>query len=111
MNDPLTKDQKIYINELFQRYEDNLNKQYEDSVAPEIKMLSKYRGELARAYEGVREHRATLISCMQDVIEKQEELIGLCNQLATMGLRIERYFLNDIPPTKLADKEEVLDHE
>ena len=106
MNDPLTKSQKTYINELFQRYEDNINKQYEESVIPEIKMLSKYRGDLARAYEGVREQRATLLDCMKELLNKQDELIGMCHQLGDMAIRIERFFLDDVPPKKKESKDE-----
>ncbi len=103
MNDPLTPGQKTYINELFSRYEDNMNKQYEDLVMPEIKMLSKYRGELARSYDGVREQRATLLDCMKELLNKQDELIGLCNQLGDMANRIEQFFLNDTPPKLTRD--------
>ena len=106
MNDPLTKNQKEYINALFQSYEDNMNRQYEDLVMPEIKMLSKYRGELARAYDGVREQKATLLDCMKELLNKQDELIGLCNQLGNMTIRLERFFLDDIPPKKKEAKNE-----
>ncbi len=105
MNDPLTPGQKTYINELFRRYEDNMNKQFEDLVMPEIKMLSKYRGELARSYDGVREQRATLLDCMKELLNKQDELIGLCNQLGNMANRIEQFFLNDTPPKLTRDTE------
>ncbi len=98
MTEELSRSQKEYINALFQLYEDNMNRQYEDSVMPEIKMLSKYKGELARAYEGVCGQKATLLDCMKEILNKQDELIGLCNQLGSMAARIEDYFIKDMMP-------------
>jgi hypothetical protein len=99
MND-LTDNQKLQISEIFRLYEENMNKQYEEIIKPEIELLARYKGDLAKAYHEVAGQRSTLIGCMNEILNKQDELIGLCNQLGDMAIRIERFFLDDVAPKK-----------
>ena len=100
MNDTLSHEQKVHISEIFRMYEENLNMQYQETIKPEIELLARYKGDLTKGYREVAGHSNTLIGCMKEILNKQDELIGLCNQLGDMALRIERFFLEDTPPKK-----------
>jgi len=97
-NDPLTPEQKEHIELIFHRYEENLNRQYDDAIKGELELLRKYKADLARAYDEVRGQRKTLVSLMEDIVNRQEELIGITIQINEFIYRIENFFLTDTPP-------------
>ncbi len=81
MVDTLTANQKWHLDELFIRYEEKMNKQYEESIAPELKLLSRYKGDLAKAYNEVASQRTSLLGCMQEFISNQEALYHMTREL------------------------------
>jgi len=105
-NDPLTSEQKEHIELIFHRYEENLNRQYDEAIKCELELLRKYKADLARAYDEVRGQRKTLVSLMEDIVNRQEELIGITIQINEFIYRIENFFLTDTPP-KQPEKEPI----
>lgn len=81
MSDELTGNQKWYIDEIFRRYEDQMNKQYNENIAPELKLLSLYKGDLAKAYNEVAAQRTSLLGCMKEFVENQEALYHMMREL------------------------------
>jgi DNA-directed RNA polymerase alpha subunit len=108
-NDPLTPEQKEHIELIFHRYEENLNRQYDEAIKGELELLRKYKADLARAYDEVRGQRKTLVSLMEDIVNRQEELIGITIQINEFIYRIENFFLTDTPP-KQPEQVECIDH-
>lgn len=81
MNDELTGNKKWYIDEIFRRYEEKINKQYNENIAPELKLLSHYKGDLAKAYNEVASQRTSLLGCMKEFVDNQEALYHLMREL------------------------------
>jgi hypothetical protein len=103
MNQVLTDNEKKYLQRLFWDHHEKIDRKLQE----ELTILSKYKGDLARKYESVGAHHKTLIGCMKDIINKQEELIGMCNHLDDFIARIEKFFLDDVPPNKQIGEKEV----
>lgn len=95
----VTPEEKEYIQRIFNEFQDRLEEKIKKDVHDEMLILSKYKGELARGYLDVAGHKSVLAGLMKDLLDKQDELIGLCQQLGNMSFRIERYFLKDALPT------------
>lgn len=74
MSEVLTENQKYHIEMIFARYEEQMNKQYDENIKPELELLGRYKGELARAYKEVAGQRNSLIGLMQELIGNQERL-------------------------------------
>jgi hypothetical protein len=91
MNKELNEKERSYLQDLFYSHHEKMNKQLDE----ELSILSKYKLELARNYETVGKYNQTLIGCMHDILNKQEQLIGFCLQLDQFISRIERYFLKE----------------
>lgn len=90
----LTNDEKMYLQKLFFEHHERINRKLDE----ELLILSKYKGELARNYEKAAANQNTLSGLMKDILDRQDELIGMGNQLGNMVLRLERFFLNDEAP-------------
>jgi hypothetical protein len=105
MTEVLTEQEESYLQKLFAEH----HKTIELKLHEELKILSKYKGELARNYESAAKHHNTLIGCMKDIIEKQEELIGLCRHLGGLAARIENYFLQDVKDSQDEQEETKLE--
>ena len=61
---------EIYLDELFKNWEQKINQK----VIQDLTLLAKYKGELAKAFNEVKEQRNTLVSCMNDIQNTQDEL-------------------------------------
>jgi hypothetical protein len=65
---------KFYVDKLFydhyRKWEEDMNQK----VIQDLTMLAKYKGELAKSFNEVKEYRNTLISCMNDIQQTQDEL-------------------------------------
>jgi hypothetical protein len=81
MNDTLSHEQKVHISEIFRMYEENLNMQYQETIKPEIELLARYKGDLAKGYREVAGHSNTLIGCMKEIIDNQESLAWIMRDL------------------------------
>jgi len=81
VNDELTENQKWHIDEIFKRYEEQMNKQYDENIRPELKLLSLYKGDLAKAYQEVSSQRTSLLGCMKEFIENQEAMYHMMREL------------------------------
>lgn len=81
MSDQLTTNQKWEISEIFRLYEERMNQQYEERIAPELKLLSLYKGDLAKAYSEVAAQRTSLLGCMNEFIQNQEALYHMMREL------------------------------
>ena len=90
----VTPEEQEYIHKIFHKFQNELEAKIEKEVHDEMLLLSKYKGDLARSYHEVAGHKSVLIGCMKQILEKQDDLIGLCLQLTDMALRIELLFLN-----------------
>lgn len=73
----LTEDEKIYLQSLFWNHNEKIDKKLHEELA----ILSKYKGELAKNYQQVCVHQSTLMGFMKDIIDKQDETIGLFRDL------------------------------
>ena len=90
----LTDDEKSYLQRMFLDHSEKIDKKLDQELA----ILSKYKGELARNFESAGAHHNTLIGCMKDLLNRQDELIGLCNQLGDFVNRIEQLYLTNFTP-------------
>tara|TARA_R110000868_G_C10972576_1_gene770501 strand:- start:30635 stop:30958 length:324 start_codon:yes stop_codon:yes gene_type:complete len=81
MRDVLTEDQKYHIEMIFHRYEEQMNKQYDENIKPELEVLALYKGDLAKAYKEVAGQRNSLIGCMKEIIDNQEALVWIMRDL------------------------------
>jgi hypothetical protein len=62
---------EIYLDDLFKKWEEKINLK----VIDDLMLVQKYKGELVRAFNEVKGQRNTMIGCMQEIIERQEELL------------------------------------
>ena len=91
----VTPEEQEYIHKIFHKFQKELEAKIEKEVHDEMLLLSKYKGDLARSYHEVLGYKSALIGCMKEILDKQDDLIGLCGQLGDMAARIERMFLKD----------------
>jgi len=68
---------EIYLDELFKKWEEKINLK----VIDDLMLVQKYKGELARAFNEVKGQRNTMIGCMQEILERQEELLAIHRDL------------------------------
>jgi vacuolar-type H+-ATPase catalytic subunit A/Vma1 len=68
---------EIYLDDLFKKWEEKINLK----VINDLMLVQKYKGELAKAFNEVKDQRNTMIGCMQEIIEKQEELLAIHRDL------------------------------
>lgn len=70
-----------HLNDLFHRYyeiwEQGINRQ----IVEDLMFIQKYKGELVKAFDEVKGQRNTIIGCMQEIIERQEELLAVQKDL------------------------------
>jgi len=91
----VTLEEQEYIHKIFIKFQNELEEKIKSEVHDEMLLLSKYKGDLARSYHEVLGHKSALIGCMKEILDKQDDLIGLCNQLGNRVVRIERMFLKN----------------
>ena len=65
---------KFHVEQLFHEHFDKWEAGINLKVINDLAMVAKYKGELAKSFNEVKEQRNTLISCMQEIHETQEEL-------------------------------------
>ena len=75
--DKLTDDEKSYLQRLFWDHSEKIDRKLHE----ELTILSKYKGELARNYHQVGGYQNTLVGCMQDIINHQEQLFFMMTDL------------------------------
>lgn len=68
---------EFYLDGLFIKWQEKMDLK----VIEDLKLLQKYKGELAKSFNEVREHRNTLISCMHDIMQTQDELRSMFTDL------------------------------
>ena len=98
INRLVNEEEKEHIAKVFYELQVRLEDKIQKDVHDEMLILSTYKGELARSYQEVAGHKSVLTGLMKDLLDKQDELIGSCNQLRDMAYRIERFFLKDVAP-------------
>jgi len=95
----VTPEEQEYIHKIFMKFQKELEEKIKSEVHDEMLLLSKYKGDLARSYHEVLVYKSSLIGCMKEILNKQDDLIGLCGQLGNRVARIERMFLKDKKPS------------
>lgn len=68
---------EMYLDELFKKWEEKINLK----VIEDLMLVQKYKGELAKAFNEVKGQRNTMIGCMQEILERQEELLAIQKDL------------------------------
>jgi hypothetical protein len=74
MNKNFDENCKFYIDQLFDEHYKQWEEKINQKVIQDLTMLAKYKGELAKSFNEVKEQRNTLISCMNDIQNTQDEL-------------------------------------
>lgn len=77
----LTQEQKIYLQSMFWRYEEELEAKIYEKMAEEFRLLSRYKADLARNYKELNGFHGTLLGCMKEMLDRQDSLISLHNDL------------------------------
>ena len=96
----LTKDEKEYLDKKFNYHIKTIDDRLDAKINEDLTLLGKYKGDLAKNYELVRGSHHSLIGCMKEIIDKQDELIGIVHQLGDFVARIENFFLDEKRPQK-----------
>lgn len=65
---------EFYLDKLFEKHYSMWEEKINKSVIDDLMFLQKYKGQLATAFNDLKGQRNTLIGCMQEILEKQEEL-------------------------------------
>jgi hypothetical protein len=65
---------KFHVEQLFEEHFSKWEAEINLKVINDLAMLAKYKGELAKSFNEVKEQRNTLISCMNDIQQTQDEL-------------------------------------
>jgi vacuolar-type H+-ATPase catalytic subunit A/Vma1 len=68
---------EMYLDDLFKKWEEKINLK----VIDDLMLVQKYKGELAKAFNEVKGQRNTMIGCMQEILERQEELLAIHRDL------------------------------
>jgi hypothetical protein len=68
---------EIYLDDLFKKWEEKINLK----VIDDLMLVQKYKGELANAFNEVKGQRNTMIGCMQEIIDNQEEILAIHRSL------------------------------
>ena len=74
MNETFNTNCEFYMDELFNKHYKKWEEKINQEVIQDLTLLAKYKGELAKAFNEVKAQRNTLISCMNDIQERQDEL-------------------------------------
>ena len=77
----LTKEQKLHLETLFWKYEEELQTKIYNKMAEEFQLLSRYKADLARNYKELNGFHGTLLGCMKEMLDKQDALISVHNDL------------------------------
>jgi hypothetical protein len=77
MIEELNDSEKNYLGHLFREHDEAREKKLHE----ELSILSKYKGDLARKYEQCGAYQNTLVGCMKDIINKQDELFHVMRDL------------------------------
>lgn len=64
---------EFYLDKLFRTWEESINLK----VNEDLMLVNKYKGEISKSLNEVRGQRNTLIGCMQEIIQRQEELLAI----------------------------------
>lgn len=72
---------EMYLDELFRKHYDSWEAKVNKTVVDDLMFLQKYKGELAKAFNEVKGQRNTLVGCMQEIIDFQEEMLALQKDL------------------------------
>lgn len=72
---------KFHVEQLFDEHYNKRLEELNQKIIQDLTMLAKYKGELAKSFNEVKEHRNTLISCMNDIQQTQDELRWLVADL------------------------------
>jgi predicted transcriptional regulator len=73
----LTDIERSELQKMFWKNNEEIQKQ----IKEELTILSKYKGELAKNYEQVGAYQNTLVGCMKDIIENQEEIFHMFREV------------------------------
>lgn len=76
-----------HLNELFHKYYESWEQGINKQIIEDLMIVKKYKGELARAFDEVKGQRTTLIGCMQEIIERQEELLAIQKDLINIIMK------------------------
>ena len=77
MNEELTDIERSDLQRMFWKN----NEEIQRKLKEELTILSKYKYELAKNYEQAGAYQSTLMGCMKDIINHQEELFFMMREL------------------------------
>lgn len=77
----LTKEQRKYLEDLFWEYQEQIEEKIHKKMVDEFHLLTRYRGELSRKFTELNGFHGTLLGCMKEILDHQEELIRIHSDL------------------------------
>lgn len=80
-NLPTETNESNFFDYLFEKYYAALEEKINKEIITDLGLVKKYKAELAKSYEEVKGQRNTLIGCMQEILERQEELLAIQKDL------------------------------
>jgi hypothetical protein len=83
----LTKEEKQYLENLFWKYQQEIEEKIHQKMVDEFHLLSRYKGELARKFTELNGFHGTLLGCMKEMIDKQDALFQIHSDLINLILR------------------------
>ncbi len=91
----LTQEQKKYLEDLFWKYNEEIQAKIQKKMVDEFALLSRYKGELARKFTELNGFHGTLLGCMTEMIDKQEALFEIHRDLINLLLRTHPELIKD----------------
>jgi len=91
----LTKEQKKYLEDLFWQYNEEIQEKINRKMVDEFHLLSKYKGELARKFTELNGFHGTLLGCMTEMLDKQEDLFAIHRDLINLLTRTNPGLVKD----------------
>ncbi len=77
----LTPEEKQYLESLFWNYQEELQEKIYKKMAEEFSLLNRYKAELARKFTELNGFHGTLLGCMKEMIDKQDDLFAIHRDL------------------------------
>ncbi len=83
----LTPEEKQYLESLFWQYQQDIEEKIHKKMVDEFQLLSRYKGELARKFTELNGFHGTLLGCMKEMLDKQDELFAIHRDLIHLLVR------------------------
>ncbi len=72
---------EMYLDKLFEKHYSMWEEKINKTIIDDLMFIKEYKGTIAKSFNEVKGQRNTMIGCMQEIIERQEELLAIHRDL------------------------------